>query len=111
MATYKVNYDIDGKRTHLVDGKIVTQEEFDALLPSKPIEVPLHAHTPGCWPILSEAMGVAPNQVAEAVEYAKANGVPTDYTADGRAILRDRAHRKRFLRMSGYHDRSGGYSD
>lgn len=69
------------------------------------------AVTPSCWPMKSEAAGVHPTQVADAYEEAKRNGVPTDFTKDGRAIFRDRDHRRRYLKSIGLHDRNGGYSD
>lgn len=111
MATYKVTYDIDGNRTHMIDGNVVTKEEFDRILPSKPIAVPGAAHSPGAWPMLSEAMGVQPDQIAEAATHARENGVPTDFTPDGRVIVRDRKHRKQLLKLYGYHDNHAGYGD
>ncbi len=67
--------------------------------------------TPGNWPMLCEASGVHPDQVREATEHARRLGVPTDFTPDGRAILRDRAHRRDYNRAHGFYDRNGGYGD
>lgn len=58
------------------------------------------------YPIASEALGVHPIQIPEAVATARKLGVPTDYTKDGRPILRDREHRSRFLKAHGFHDRN-----
>ncbi len=65
----------------------------------------------GQWPILCDASGVHPDQVPEAMAVAKRKGVPTTFTRDGRAILRDRAHRVAYHRAVGLFDRDGGYGD
>lgn len=70
-----------------------------------------HRHACGNWPMLSEAAGVHPDQVKEATEAARAFGVPTEFTRDGRAVFTDRNHRKRYLRTQGLHDKNGGYGD
>ena len=113
MATAKtiVTYSRDGTPTYMIDGKAVTKDEFDRILPSKPIAVPGKAHLPGAWPMISEAMGVMPDQIAEASAHAKAGGVPTEFTPDGRAILRDRSHRRELMKLYRFHDNHGGYSD
>jgi hypothetical protein len=59
------------------------------------------------WPIHSEALGVHPKQIQEAMAADRRDGVPTDYDRAGRPILRDAAHRRRFLRAKGFFDRSG----
>ena len=63
------------------------------------------------WPLLSDAMGVHPDQIAEAREHAARHSVPTDFAPDGRAILRSRDHRKRYGELIGMYDRNGGYGD
>jgi hypothetical protein len=63
------------------------------------------------WPLESEAMGVHPDQIPEMKRLAKEHGVPTDFTPDGRAILRSRGHRKKFAETFGFWDRNGGYGD
>lgn len=68
-------------------------------------------HADGLWPIQSNALGVHPDQVDEAKEYYAQHNVPTDFTADGQCILRDRGHRKEVLRLTGMHDNDGGYGD
>jgi len=69
------------------------------------------AHSPGNWPLLSEAMGVAESQVKEAHAYSVKIGVPTEFTPDGRAVFTCPSHRKRYARAHGFIDRNGGYSD
>lgn len=68
-------------------------------------------HTPGTWPMKSDAAGVHPDQIAEARAHSIEAGVPTDFTPDGRAILTSRKHRKDYCRAIGMHDRNGGYGD
>jgi len=63
------------------------------------------------WPMLSEGMGVHPSQIQEMMAQARAKGVPTDFTADGRAILRTPRHRKQFGEAFRYYDKDGGYAD
>jgi hypothetical protein len=70
------------------------------------------SHSSGTWPLLSDAAGVHPNQVNEAMEHASRNGVPTRFHPEtGQAIFESRGHRKAFLRMRGMYDKSGGYGD
>jgi len=61
----------------------------------------------GHWPKKSDALGVHPSQVKEAMEHDRAHGVPTDYTKDGRAILKDRQHFTALRKLHGMNDRSG----
>lgn len=58
-------------------------------------------NTPGIWPMASDAAGVHPSQIAEAMAEDRRNGVPTDYTRDGRPILRDPDHYKRYMEANG----------
>lgn len=66
---------------------------------------------PAGWPLVSEALAVHPDQVAEAVAEARKRGVPTEYTADGNPVFTDRGHRAAFGRAFGVVDRAGGYGD
>lgn len=67
--------------------------------------------SPANWPMVSVAAGVHASQIPEAVKVAREAGVPTEFTGDGCPIFRDRHHRRRYLRLRGYHDRDGGYGD
>lgn len=71
----------------------------------------LHTPPPGNWPMYSDALGVHPDQIEEARAHAEACGVPTDFTPDGRAILRSPKHRKLLARTLAMHDRNAGPSD
>lgn len=60
---------------------------------------------------LSDALGVHPDQVPEAMEHARRHGVPTDFAEDGRAVIRSRAHQKALCKVLGFHNKDGGYGD
>jgi len=61
----------------------------------------------GHWPIVSEAAGVHPSQIREARKAAPS----AEFTKDGAAIFRSRAHRNQCLREFGMFDRDAGYGD
>ena len=63
------------------------------------------------WPLYSDAVGVHPDQVGEAWGHSRSQGVPTEFTADGRAIFTSARHRKQYCEAYGYFDRNGGYGD
>lgn len=102
-----------GQERYFVEGVEVTKEEWDATFPDHKIYPgeSLGTPSPGAWPLISDAAGVHPEQIEDAMQGAKNLGVPTDFTAEGQAIFRDRDHRRRFLRAHGYFDKHGGYGD
>jgi len=65
----------------------------------------------GGWPIKSDAMGVHPSQRKSMTAFCDKMGVPTEFGADGRPILRDRAHRAAHMKIRGCFDMDGGYGD
>ena len=68
--------------------------------------------TPGNWPQESDAAGVNPCQIPEAMAYARKMGVPTNYNPKtGAAIMTGRIHRQKFHEISGLYDRSAGWAD
>lgn len=58
------------------------------------------------WPMSSDALAVHPDQVAEFSEDSRKRGVPTDFAPDGRCILTSKAHKDRYMRAYGYHDKN-----
>jgi len=58
------------------------------------------------WPIECVASGVAPQQAGELREFYRKRGCPTEVTADGNPVYRNAAHRRRALKLRGFHDRS-----
>lgn len=93
---------------YLLDGREVTKEEYDRALPDKP----MGGQAP-CFfkPLESDALAVHPDQVKEATADAARKGVPTDFLADGRPVLRTRKHRAAYLKAYGFFDRDAGYGD
>jgi hypothetical protein len=51
-------------------------------------------------PILSDGLGVMPNQIAEARKLHP----DREYTDDGRLVMRSHADRNRYLKEDGFHD-------
>ncbi len=62
------------------------------------------AHKPGNWPLMSDAAGVVPEQIGEAMSEARKAGIPTDFTPDGKAVFRSPGHRRQYLKHIGLQD-------
>jgi len=64
------------------------------------------------WPMKSDGAGVHPSQIGDAMKSAAKMGVPTSFDSKtGQAIFESRAHRKKYLKAHGMHDRNAGYGD
>ena len=63
------------------------------------------------WPMVSNAMGVHPDQIPEFMEDARKHGIALNFTPDGGAIFESPGQRKEYCRIKGEHDRNGGYGD
>ena len=63
------------------------------------------------WPYASYAAGASPGEVPELRKIDEANGVPTDYSADGDPIFRSKSHRKKYCETHKLFDRNAGYGD
>ncbi|MEM9082598.1 MAG: hypothetical protein AAGB34_03300 [Planctomycetota bacterium] len=63
------------------------------------------------WPMLSDGAAVHPSQAKGASEHARAHGVPTEFSRDGRPVFTGPDHRKNYCRLIGLRDRNGGYGD
>jgi hypothetical protein len=64
-----------------------------------------------CWPMRSDALGVHPDQIPEAIAEAAKSGVRVNFDGEGRAILESPKHRKEYAESMGFFDRQGGYGD
>lgn len=96
---------------YYVNDKEVSKAEFEGSLTVPPLDVGRTAvkhHTAGFlgYPIKSTALAVHPDQVQEAQEHSVKMGCPTEFTKDGRAVLRDASHRRDYLKRYGFHDRN-----
>jgi hypothetical protein len=64
------------------------------------------------WDYESDAAGVHPDQVPEAVAYCKEQGVPTHFNPQtGNPVMENRKHRRDFHKIWGVKDRDAGYGD
>jgi len=88
----------------------VTKAAFDEAFPDKPIGE-FGGMMPACWPMTSDSMGVAPDQVQEAIADSIRVGVPTHFDSQGRPVLTSPEHRKRYSEAYGFFDKNGGFSD
>lgn len=100
-----------GQETYWIDGVEVDKEAFDLAFPNKPLGDGPGGCNLGCWPMLSDALSVHPKQVEQANARNKKHGVNVEYRPDGKAVVPDRAARKRVLRLEKFHDNNGGYGD
>lgn len=104
-----------GPRYEMDDGSLITEDEFDDWL-----EEMKEANGPadelkiqGNWRnFKSDGLAVHPDQCELAEQRNKLHGCSVTYDReDGRAIIPDRAERKRLLRIEKFHDNDAGYSD
>ncbi len=61
------------------------------------------------YPYFCESSGVTVNQIENARQESIRNGVPTDFTPDGRAVIRDAGHRKKYLKSIRMFDKNAYY--
>ena len=98
--------------TCTLNGKVVTREKL--LEQKKGIDFDggrVNTQSSAGWPIVSDAMGVLPMQIAEAKKLDTKLGVSADYTKEGQPIFRSQGHRKKFCEAHGVYDLNGGYGD
>lgn len=98
------------------NGKEVTQEELDNLLPPKDDwleSAPMASNTYSEHdPLISEGCGVMKAQVGEAREAIKRHGIQgAEVHNNGQVRFTSRRARKEFLRMRGLNDQDGMYGD
>lgn len=104
-----VNY--GGVWTYYLEGKEVTEAEYEAVFPP-PEPGPVSSKKGRAWPMLSDALACHPDQVDAMNERNARSGISVTYDrTDGRAIIPDRAERRKLLKREGLHDRNGGYGD
>jgi hypothetical protein len=98
------------------NGKVVTKEELDKLLPPKKDWLsgpPMTANTyTEHDPLISEGCGVMKGQVKETREAIKLHGIQGASVHDnGQIRFTSRRARKEFLAMRGLVDNQGSYGD
>ena len=68
--------------------------------------------TAGNWPMESDAAGLNPDQIPEAMAADRDLGVPTNYNPEtGAAIFTSREHTAKYCKAHGLYDRNAGYGD
>lgn len=102
---------------YFIDDVEVSKKEYDKNFPSKGKEIlnlgvaaTTLMETSKSWPRLSDAMGVNPNQREEAQRKSIEQGVPTEFTKDGRAVIRNNAHQRDLQRALGMVNNNAGYN-
>lgn len=115
MKRGRVVYVRGGKKFFINDVE-VSEKEFHKTFPTKIKDILKsgllgQAHTKTCWPMVSDAVGVHPDQVEEANARNKKHGLATRYNEDGQAIIPSRLERKKLLQLEQFFDRDGGYGD
>lgn len=64
-----------------------------------------------CWPRFSDALGVHPDQIPEAVAEYKRNGVKVEFNAEGQLKMDNRSHQNDVLKAGGWANYDAGYGD
>ena len=90
---------------YFLDNKEVSEKKYRKRYPLFEQGCPAGNPLSG-WPIVSDALKVHPKRRQEAIDDAAAKGVPTEFTSMGQPILRDREHRRQYLRAYGFIDRN-----
>ena len=98
------------------NGKEVTKEELDAVLPPKKgwLDAPPMASDTYSEhdPLISEGCGVMKSQVKETREILRAHNIPgVAVLNSGQMRFTSRKARKEWLGIRGFVDNDGGYSD
>lgn len=96
----RIRQDSRGNKTFYLDGVEVSEEEFRAAFPDKPIG----AGAIRVWnqPIHSEALGVHPDQIPEAMDEDKKLGVGgVEYDHHGRPIFTSSKQFRKYAKAYG----------
>lgn len=93
---------------YVIDGQVVTAEEFVAAFPEQQ-GVPMFGNSTKGWPMRSEAMAVHRKQIPEVLARNKKHGLSIPYDRTGRPILADAGQRKALMKVERYIDRNSFY--
>ena len=111
-----VGYLVDNPSGFRLNGRMLSQDEFDAL-PSKFDEIVESQSAPGgtrpsCWPMRSNSLGINPEQIPEQMRADAEAGLNLSYDdRTGECIIPDQATFKKACIANGVHHRNAGYSD
>lgn len=105
----RITYSRFAPARYELDGKEVSQEEYESANPSVGIDEEGSVPCTGNWktPVLSDALAVHPDQIPEVMERNKRHGVYVEYEKQfGRPILKDSGAKRALMRIEGLHDRN-----
>ncbi len=55
--------------------------------------------------LVSESMGVHPDEIPQRMEECRKSGVPTEFTPDGQVLFNGLGHRRKYMKLYGYADK------
>lgn len=99
-----VSYNSDGTRNCQIDGKPVTEAEFDERLPAKEVigGPPPNADSTMTWPQTNTfALACHPEQVAEMNERNRRHGIAAEYNPKGHCVISSREAHKKLVKLEG----------
>lgn len=107
--TLDANGDWQTQSLFLIDGKEVTEAEWDEKFPPAPEGVgQFSTISPKGWPMRSQAgFACIPQQVDEYNARNKALGLASHYERDGTCVIPSPAERRKLMKANGQIDRSG----
>lgn len=105
-----------GEITYKYNGRTVSHEELDKLVPKKSDWLARPAMAANTYaehnPLVSEGCGVMKSQVAETRDLIRRHRIQGAAVLDsGQIRFTSRRARNEFLKMRGLHDLDGGYGD
>ncbi len=93
------------KTTYWLDGQQVSKAEFDAVFPDQPMGD--GTGLIGFKPMESDALGVHPRQIPQAMADARKKGHAIDFAANGNPIITSSKQFREYAKKSGF--RHKGY--
>jgi hypothetical protein len=94
---------------YYIDGVQLTEAEFRERAPDNTGQGPLLVEG-YVKPWLGDSVAVDPTQIKEAMESARAKGVPTEFAPDGRIKWQSRDHQKRYCQAYGFYNKDENWS-
>lgn len=100
---------------YFVGDEEVTEAQWNERFPSKlddalAAAATLASHSPGCWPMVSEALAVHPDQVDAANERARKHGIAVRYEkGTGLCQIDSDGDKVKLVRLEGFANKQAGY--
>jgi hypothetical protein len=103
--------DYEEVKVFMFDDKEVTEKEFNAACPKKPLNLSGNSGLIGWKPVHCFALALHPNQIPNARKFLKERGVEAEYDGDGNPIMRTRQHYNAYLKAVCAFNKDAGYGD